>query len=139
MKKIVTLLLFCISIVVNAQTYHFISTEVAYGPRVDNGRERIIQWSDWEKYSTHIYIDYTNDMIQIKDKINHTLKITDIKDHKYNDGEEIDYYATDLNLNIKCRIRTRIESNGQSQLYIFYSPYGIVYNVTRIADEKSYY
>ena len=136
MKKIlsVLMLVFAMSIVLpneaKAQVYTYRTTEYAY--QKTNSYGNWGEWSTWMDSSLLMVINYNTDQITIYSSSTQRYKITEYLD-TYTDtsgGKNVKFAAIDEE-GLKCNVRLRIETNGNSQIYITWSNLNIVYNVRR--------
>lgn len=136
MKKFLTvfsimLCMMCMTVSAqNTQVYKATSyafAEIYYGD---------YNWSDWSKCNIQIVFSMSNDIVTIYSKKKQTYKIVDV----LNDGEVVTDYTGGQTLGFvvidqdydKGHMRLRVESNGNSQIYIDFNDVAWVYNVIRI-------
>lgn len=136
MKKFLTvfsimLCMMCMTVSAqNTQVYKATSyafAEIYYGD---------YNWSDWNKCNIQIVFSMSNDIVTIYSKKKQTYKIVDV----LNDGEVVTDYTGGQTLGFvvidqdydKGHMRLRVESNGNSQIYIDFNDVAWVYNVIRI-------
>lgn len=92
--------------------------------------------SQWQSSSMRISIDLGNDLITVYSPRTQVYAIYDSYNNGQayrdnNGGTQLKYYAVDQDYD-KCTVRLRVESNGNSQIYIDFSNIAWVYNVRRI-------
>lgn len=91
--------------------------------------------SQWEPSNINICIDTDNDMVTIYSPRTQVYAIYESYNNgnAYRDsggGQTVKFYAVDHDYD-KCTIRLRVESNGNSQIYVDFSNVAWVYNVRR--------
>lgn len=93
-------------------------------------------WSDWRKCSVRILFDLNNEKITIYSQSKQIYYIYE----EYNNGEpyadnkggrQIKFYVIDQDGD-KGELRLRIESNGNSQLYIDFKDCAWCYNINKV-------
>ena len=115
---------------VDAQIYKYRTT--AYAQKyVSNGRWT--DWTDWQSSDMLMTIDFTNDIVKIYSPKTQIYKITEyVRNYRDNSGGsqvELSFIDQDFD---RGTMRLRIESNGNSQVYIDFADVMWVYNVRRI-------
>jgi hypothetical protein len=90
-------------------------------------------WSDWQACDVNIKFDLSTDWITIYSNRTQYYKVVQYHGDKQEyDGSYQSYFtANDSNGGV-CTIRLRVETNGNSQIYIEYSNAMWVYNVIRV-------
>lgn len=134
MKRILTLfmLIMCISLSSFAQVQWYQTT----GFKKANVYNGTYSWpSQWETSNMKVSIDLDNDLITIYSPRTQVYAIYDTYNNgnAYRDsggGQTVKFYAVDQDYD-KCTIRLRVESNGNSQIYVDFSNVAWVYNVRR--------
>ena len=114
-----------------AQTYKYRAFSAAYKYK-QNGYWT--DWTDWERVSTLITIDYDNDVIRIYANVPQVYVIYDY-DGSFKDnsgGQQVQFSVIDQDYD-KGKIRLRIETNGNSQLYVEFADVILVWNVVKIS------
>ena len=119
------------SVSINAQSYK--AFQSAYKTNSGYGWSN---WSDWKTINVTIYMDTANDMISIYTDTAQIFKINSTYNNgnAYTDasgGSNIKFSAVRLSDYHRCDIRLRIETNGNSQIYVDYRDCMIVFNVIR--------
>ena len=112
----------------NAQVQYYRSTAYAQA-NVYNGR---YVWSDWQSSNMTITINLNTDMITIYSPRTQIYRVVSAGD-AYNDsngGRQVSFKVIDQDGD-RGTIRLRIESNGNSQIYVDFSNVAWVYNVVR--------
>ncbi len=113
-----------------AQTYKYRTT--AYAQKyVSNGKWT--DWTDWQSSDMLMTINFDNDIVKIYSPKTQIYKITEYV-RKYTDasgGVQIELNFVDQDFD-RGTMRLRIESNGNSQVYIDFADVMWVYNVRRI-------
>ena len=125
-----TLVLCFAFIGLNAQTYSYRSTEFAYKYVNDYGKWT--DWSDWERSNILITINFNTDIVKIYSPKTQTYHITEfVRNYTDNSGgQQVEFRFVDQDYD-RGTMRLRIESNGNSQIYIDFSNLMWVYNVVR--------
>ena len=124
------MLLFAFSSNSYSQTYTYRAYSAAY-KYVQNGRWT--DWTDWERVSTLITIDYDNDVIRVYASVAQVYVVVDY-DGSFTDdsgGQQIQFSVIDQDYD-KGKVRLRIEKNGNSQLYVEFADVIFVWNVVKI-------
>ena len=89
-------------------------------------------WSSWEDSDVKIKFDFVNQTITIySQQLQHYTVIRQVPAAYDPSGVQEKYLVMDVN-GYNYYVRLRIESNGNSQLYVDASDGSIVYNVRRI-------
>ena len=136
MKRILSILalIFTLSVLVpqvaDAQVYTYRTTGYAY--QKTNSQGQWGEWSNWEKSDMTMTMNLNSDEISIRSPKPQHYKITKHISN-YTDGsggKNVKFEAIDEE-GLKCNVRLRIETNGNSQIYITWSNLNIVYNVRR--------
>lgn len=136
MKKILSILMFicAFSFVmpneVKAQVYTYKTTAYAY--QQTNSYGNWGQWSEWMDSDMTMVINFNTDVVTIYSPTTQRYKITKHIEN-YTDssgGKNVKFAAIDEE-GLTCNVRLRIETNGNSQIYITWSNLNIVYNVRR--------
>lgn len=129
MKRFLMIFALLLSIVAaNAQVQYYRSTAYAQA-NVYNGR---YVWSDWQSSNMTITINLNTDMIIIYSPRTQIYRVVSAGD-AYNDsngGRQVSFKVIDQDGD-RGTIRLRIESNGNSQIYVDFSNVAWVYNVVR--------
>lgn len=129
MKRFLMIFALLLSIVAaNAQVQYYRSTAYAQS-NVYNGR---YVWSDWQSSNMTITINLNTDMITIYSPRTQIYRVVSAGD-AYNDsngGRQVSFKVIDQDGD-RGTIRLRIESNGNSQIYVDFSNVAWVYNVVR--------
>lgn len=133
MKHFLIIILFVIPLSIFSQN-NIIFNATSYAVAEVTGEYYV--WSDWEKCSVRILFDLNNERITIYSNKRQIYNIYDV----YNNGEpyadnkggrQIKFYVIDQDGD-KGELRLRIESNGNSQLYIDFRDCAWCYNVTKL-------
>lgn len=122
------ILLCIVSYNIRGQTYYYNAYQFAYKYK---SYGRWANWSNWENCNILVTIDYTNDLVRIYSNSPQTYKITRYI-RKYIDnsgGQQAEFSFIDQDYD-RGNMRLRIESNGNSQIYIDFADMMWVYNVT---------
>lgn len=129
-KYLLIFLLLLTSSVAIAQVQTYQSTQFAYKTQnygVWSG------WSNWESSNLKITIDLGNDVVRIYSRATQIYRITEhLENFKDNQGGIQAKFAFVDQDGDRGHIRLRVESNGNSQIYIDYANLIFVYNVKRI-------
>ena len=129
MKRFLMIFALLLSIVAaNAQVQYYRSTAYAQA-NVYNGH---YVWSDWQSSNMTITINLNTDMITIYSPRTQIYRVVSAGD-AYNDsngGRQVSFKVIDQDGD-RGTIRLRIESNGNSQIYVDFSNVAWVYNVVR--------
>jgi len=134
MKKflfITSLLLAFVAVSSSAQTYSYRSTSFAIKYVDDNGRWT--DWSDWQNSDLLITINFDNDIVKIYSQTRQVYKITEFVG-SYTDtsgGKQVEFRFIDQDGD-RGTMRLRVETNGNSQLYVQFNNCIWVYNVRKI-------
>lgn len=137
MKKFLSILMliFTMSIVLPdeamAQVYTYRTTGYAY--KKVNSYGNWSDWSSWQDSDMSMTINFNNDVIIIYSPETQRYRITEhIRNFTDSSGgKQVEFAAKDLGDDTKCHIRLRIETNGNSQIYIEWSNLILCYNVRR--------
>ncbi len=131
MKKLLLIiaLLVGMAFTAGAEALKYKSTDIAVRTTDDNGNWG--EWSDWEDCSVLVVINTDNDVISIYSSEPQEFDVYDagegfVKDAK--DGQTWTLKCVDAD-GLRCEIRLRVQSNGQTQLYVDYSNLSVVYNI----------
>ena len=90
-------------------------------------------WSNWQACDVNIKFDTNSDNILIYSNKTQYYKVTKYHGWRYeNDGSQQAYFTANDYNGGWCTIRLRIETNGNSQIYVEYSNAMWVYNVIRV-------
>ncbi len=132
MKKLVLMFLFAfVSILsIEAQTYYYRTT--GFAMKHVNSYGSWTNWTDWEKSDMLVTIDYDNDIVRIYSPRRQTYQITNYV-RRYTDssgGSQVEFYFIDQDGD-RGSMRFRIETNGNSQLYVEFNDIMWVYNLVR--------
>lgn len=135
MKKILIAMLLMIGFALTstAQTQWYRSTAFAIAQiNQYNGR---YTWSDWERSNIAISFDLTNDIITIYSSAKQIYYVDSLHNggNVYTDGSggsNVKFYVYDQG-GRRGEIRLRIETSGNSQIYVDFADYAWVYNVIR--------
>lgn len=113
---------------VQAETLWYRSTSFAMAKIVNSH----YYWGDWQKSNVSISLDLTNDIIAIYSRVKQVYYVTQTG-NSYTDesgGRQVQFYVVDQDRD-RGTIRLRIETNGNSQIYVDFSDVAWVYNVVR--------
>lgn len=136
LKKIVLslMLIFAISIIssqnANAQVYTYKTTQYAENKKNSDGNWT--EWSDWMDSDMSMVINFNTDVVTIYSPTTQRYKITKFI-RNFTDssgGQQVEFAFTDQDGD-RGRMRLRIETNGNSQIYIEFSNIMWCYNVRR--------
>lgn len=133
MKKLL-LILICLVGFISAysQTQWYNSKSYAYKDSDYYGNWN--NWSSWIKCNVNIKFDLNSDLIVIFSNKTQVYRVTEFNGTKYeNDRSQQAYFKAVDQEGDRCGIRLRIESNGNSQIYVEFSNVMWVYNVIRIS------
>lgn len=128
MKKIIIILILLISSVfVNAQSVLFRATEVAM-------KEIGEEWSKWYEVEGSLKILVKDDNVYINSEATQQFKaIHHYPEYNDKDSQIISWLCLDID-GRKCTLKFRRQkNNNQLQLYIVYSDFEYVYNMTPIS------
>lgn len=131
-KKIIFTIILLFSFLTSfAQIQWYRATSFAMA-NVYNGR---YVWGDWEKSNVNICFNLGTDVITIYSPRTQTYRIygTYNNGKAYSDnsgGRNVKFYVIDQDYD-KGELRLRVESNGNSQIYIDFNNIAFVYNVVR--------
>lgn len=131
MKKLLLILVCLISfITASSQTQWYNSKSYAYKGVNDYGNWT--SWSDWVSCNVNIKFDLSSDLIIIYSNKIQKYRITEFNGtrHESDGGQQAYFKAIDQDYD-RCTIRLRIESNGNSQIYVEFANVMWVYNVKR--------
>ena len=124
-------MLFGVTSSAQAQTYYYITTSFAYKFMGNDGLWS--NWSSWEHSNIKMKIDFDDDLIIIYSQNLQVYQVTEYLG-AYTDesgGEQTKFRVIDQDNDVGT-IRLRIETNGNSQLYVDFADVMWVYNVRRI-------
>lgn len=112
----------------HAETYWYKATSFALAEI----RNNYYNWSDWERSNVSISIDLTNDVITIYSQVKQTYYVVSTEESGSDNsgGRFVRFYVVDSSRR-RGNVRLRIESNGNSQMYIDFNDYAWCYNVVR--------
>lgn len=112
----------------NAQIQYYRSTAYAQA-NVYNGR---YVWGDWQSSNMTITINLNTDVITIYSPRTQIYCVVSVGDVYYDSdgGKQVPFKVIDQDGD-RGTIRLRIESNGNSQIYVDFSNVAWVYNVVR--------
>lgn len=114
----------------SAENQWYRATSYAY--KYTNAYGNWTEWTDWMSCNINICFDMDDDVITIYSNKTQIYVITDIKgsgsDHQ--GGQYVAYRVIDQDYDYGT-IRLRVESNGNSQLYVDFANVMWVYNVRR--------
>jgi hypothetical protein len=131
MKKFLLMLMMVFSFTVaNAQIQFYRTTSFAYKTANDYGRWT--NWSDWEDSDMLVMFNLSGDLVKIYSPKTQTYRITKYV-RNFTDssgGKQVEFKFIDQD-NDNGTMRLRIETNGNSQIYIQFSNVIWVYNVVR--------
>lgn len=131
MKKfLLVFLLAFVGFFANAQTQWYKGTSYAYKYVNDYGYWT--NWTDWYSCNINIKFDLTNDVITIYSNKTQVYVIYD-GGERYSDsggGYQVKFNVVDQDYDVGT-VRLRIESNGNSQIYVDFANVSWVYNVVR--------
>lgn len=111
-----------------AQVINFKATSVAI-------KEKGYQWSDWQRCSILITFNLRTDKVVIYSKSTQIYKVLTSGENFIDEsgGEQVKYRVIDQDDDLGS-MRLRIETNGNSQIYIDFADVSWVYNVIRIDE-----
>jgi hypothetical protein len=111
-----------------AQVINFKATSVAI-------KEKGYQWSDWQRCSILITFNLRTDKVVIYSKSIQIYKVLTSGENFIDDsgGEQVKYRVIDQDDDLGS-MRLRVETNGNSQIYIDFADVSWVYNVIRIDE-----
>lgn len=136
LKRIVLslMLIFAISIIssqnANAQVYTYKTTQYAENKKNSDGNWT--EWSDWMDSDMSMVINFNTDVVTIYSPTTQRYEITKFI-RSFTDssgGKQVEFAFTDQD-GVRGHMRLRIETNGNSQIYIEFSNIMWVYNVRR--------
>ena len=109
-----------------AQTINFKATSVAI-------KETGYQWTDWQKCNILITFNLKTDKVVIYSRSIQVYKVLTQGENFIDEsgGEQVKYRVIDQDDDLGS-MRLRIETNGNSQIYIDFADISWVYNVIRI-------
>ena len=109
-----------------AQTINFKATSVAI-------KETGYQWTDWQKCNILITFNLKTDKVVIYSRSIQVYKILTQGESFIDEsgGEQVKYRVIDQDDDLGS-MRLRVETNGNSQIYIDFADVSWVYNVIRI-------
>lgn len=132
MKKLflIALMIIGIAITANAQVQRYRST--AFACKTINAYGTWNDWTDWQSSNLLITIDLTNDVVKIYSQVTQTYYITEyLRNFTDNSGgKQIEFKFIDQDQD-RGHMRLRVETNGNSQIYIEFANCMWVYNVVR--------
>lgn len=132
MKKYLLVLLCFIGMSCKAQTMWFKTTGYAQALIIN----KQYRWSNWQTSDMYLSINIETDQIVIYSPRTQVYQIYGVYNNgnTYTDpsgGSNIKFYVIDQDYD-KGEVRLRIETNGNSQVYIDFADVAWVYNVIRI-------
>lgn len=131
MKKLflMLMLMFAMVSVADAQTYYYRTTGFAIKYMGTYGWG---EWSDWQKSNMMVTIDYDNDVVRIFSPQRQTYRITNYLRRFTDDsgGKQVEFKFIDQDGDTGS-MRFRIETNGNSQLYVCFDNVIWVYNLVK--------
>lgn len=131
MKKLLILLFtLLIGIEASAQVYTYRTYQFA--EKHINSYGNWTDWTDWQDSNMRLVINMNTDVITIYSPTTQIYRITEYL-RKFTDnsgGNQIEFSAIDQDGD-RCHIRLRIETNGNSQLYVEFNNLILCYNVRR--------
>lgn len=90
------------------------------------------EWSDWEKCVVDVMFDTSNDIIVIYSKETQVYKILYTDTEPYDSkGKQISFRVVDQDKDYG-HLRLRVDSSGNSQIYVDFNDVMWVYNVYRV-------
>ena len=118
------------SLMSSAETYWYKASSYAY--RYTDSRGYWAEWTDWMRCNVNISFDLEDDIITIYSNKTQIYAVIDYngKSSDGQGGEYVSYKVIDQDYDFGT-IRLRIESNGNSQLYVDFANVMWVYNVRR--------
>lgn len=134
MRKLILamFMIFAVSMTANAQSYIYQAKYFAM--KMVNSSGRWTDWSDWEKSSVKIMIDFDNDVINVYTERRQKYVVIEYVGN-YTDGsggKQTEFRVIDQDGDVG-KIRMRIEKNGNSQLYVDFADVMWVYSgLTRL-------
>lgn len=137
MKHIIKFLLVSILLIgagittADAQTYSYRSTE--YAIKKTNSSGQWLSWSDWEPSNIRITMNLDTDIVRVYSATPQVYRITEFL-QQYTDesgGKQLKFKFVDQDGD-RGYMRLRVETNGNSQLYIEFNNVMWVYNVRRV-------
>ena len=131
MKKLLFLILFVLStITISAQVYTYRTYQYAY--KQVNSYGNWTNWSDWQKSDMLMTINFDTDIVKIYSPKVQTYRITEfVRNFTDNSGgKQVELAFVDQDGD-RGHMRLRIETNGNSQVYIEFNNIMWVYNVIR--------
>ncbi len=132
MKKIFLYILFSILALTSvAETQWYNSKSYAY--RYENDYGYWTDWTDWLSCDINIKIDTNEDVVVIYSNKTQIYVVYETGDSwtDSSGGQQVSFKVIDQDYD-KGTMRLRIESNGNSQIYIDFANVSWVYNVRRI-------
>lgn len=132
MKKFLfTLALLFSFIAIQAQVYQYRTFQYAYQQTNSNGKWG--EWSDWQDSDMLMIINFNTDIVTIYSPTTQRYQITKfIRNYTDNSGgKQVEFAFVDQDGD-KGHMRLRIETNGNSQVYIDFNNIRWCYNVRRI-------
>ena len=114
----------------NAQVQYYRTT--AFACKTTNAYGNWTDWTDWEYSNMTITINLNNDVVKIYSPTTQTYRITQyLRNFTDNSGgKQIEFKFIDQDGD-RGHMRLRVESNGNSQIYIEFANCMWVYNVVR--------
>ena len=112
----------------SAQTYYYRTTGFAF--KQVNSYGYWTDWTDWQDSNILITINYSSDVVTIYSPMTQIYKITQYV-RNYTDssgGKQVEFKFIDQDGD-NGTMRLRIETNGNSQIYVQFSNIMWVYNV----------
>lgn len=127
-KALLIIFLLLVTFGASAEVYKYKTTEFAY--RTLNSRGYWNDWSSWEESSMLIVINTNADKVDIYSQTPQHYDIIEYggKESDGQGGKMFTLSCVDAD-GSRCNIRTRIQKDGQMQLYVDYSDASWVYNI----------
>lgn len=128
-RKAILLFMLFVSIVANAQTYKFNSTE--FSTRIKKSNGNWTEWTDWEDSSVLIVMSLDRSKINIYSEKVQEYDIYDFGNDTETDKEGGSTWTLRCvnEDGLRCAVRLRKQSNGILQLYVDFRDMSWVYNI----------
>ena len=129
-KLLILLFTLLIGLEAYSQIYTYRTTDYAY--KKTNSSGQWMQWSDWQDSNMRVVINFNTDVVTIYSPTTQRYNITKfIRNFTDNSGgKQVEFAFIDQDGD-KGHMRLRIETNGNSQIYIEFNNIMWVYNVRR--------